>query len=145
MSSLQTSSGASSSTMAPTESLTRPQAGPLPTKRGEIGYDEEVHGRAMAQMDQQIATERPQVAMGERHPADVPPEGNAPTGPPAAAPADPAAANPAAAASTDNVSMSSAAVRMAKFKKIRARHVGGVTIFSFGVLDYRSSYCRISI
>lgn len=86
----------------------------------------------MAQMDQQIAAERPQVAMGERHPADVPPEGNAPAVPPADAPANPSAANPAAAASTDNVSMSSAAARVAKFKKIRARHVGGVTIFSFG-------------
>lgn len=128
MSNIQVPSSASSSTLTLAESSPRPQAGPLPTKRGEIGYDEEAHGQAMAQMDEQAASERPQVAMGERHPADVPPVGDIPAGPPAAAPA-----NPAAAASTDNVSMSSSAARMAKLRKIRARHVGGVTIFSFGV------------
>ncbi|KAI0027745.1 hypothetical protein K488DRAFT_60552 [Vararia minispora EC-137] len=47
-----------------------PQVGPLPVKRGEIGYIEELHGAAMAQMDRQVAASRPATAMAERHPAD---------------------------------------------------------------------------
>ena len=130
----------SSAPLSPT-SPPRAQAGPLPTKRGEIGYDEDVHGRAMAAMDQQIASERPAVAMGERHPADQPPEGAVPSGPPAAgAPA----ADAAASSGTDTSSVTSSA-RMAKLQKLRARNVGGITIFTLGAFELYHYTCIANI
>jgi hypothetical protein len=56
------------STSSPSSSSTsvqeiRPQAGPLPAKRGEIGFQEEVHGQAQSE-SQEV------VALPERHPAD---------------------------------------------------------------------------
>ncbi|KAI0315893.1 hypothetical protein OF83DRAFT_1129838 [Amylostereum chailletii] len=48
----------------------RPQAGPLPRKRGEIGYVEEMHGAAMARMDSDVEANREPMLEGQTHPAD---------------------------------------------------------------------------
>ncbi|THH20604.1 hypothetical protein EW146_g779 [Bondarzewia mesenterica] len=46
---------------------TRAQAGPLPYKRGEIGYQEDIHGRAQEGRQVEVTS------LPERHPADHPP------------------------------------------------------------------------
>ncbi|KAF5333021.1 hypothetical protein D9758_015187 [Tetrapyrgos nigripes] len=64
---------ASSSTAPSTSSLnspleeSRPQAGPLPKKRGEIGYQEELH--ETAQGEASSSSSEP-ASLPERHPAD---------------------------------------------------------------------------
>ena len=55
----------------PEQSETRPQAGPLPSKRGEIGFQEGVHGSAeQGQAGEGSGTVSSPVP--ERHPADTP-------------------------------------------------------------------------
>ncbi|KAA1469681.1 hypothetical protein DENSPDRAFT_752719, partial [Dentipellis sp. KUC8613] len=71
----------------------RPQAGPLPSKRGEIGYREEVHGQAQAQQEEGSAGEVAQLPA--RHPAERSPT---PT-PPANAGEEPAAGSSTASPS----------------------------------------------
>lgn len=67
---MATSLPIASTSMAANREESRRQASPLPVKRGEIGYSEDVHGAAMARMDNEIAASRPSAVMGERHPAD---------------------------------------------------------------------------
>jgi len=114
----------------------RPQAGPLPTKRGEIGYTEDIHGAAMMQMDMELAASRQPVAMGERHPADRRPEtmnagGGAALGPPGA----PAGAQGA----SDNVSTrsGSSSRRMMKRAKASVPHLGGITYITLFKLFFQ--------
>ncbi|EIN12570.1 hypothetical protein PUNSTDRAFT_49884 [Punctularia strigosozonata HHB-11173 SS5] len=61
------SSSISSSSTGHRESVAeeRPQAGPLPSKRGEIGYSEDIHGQAQRSEDGHSV-----VALPARHPAD---------------------------------------------------------------------------
>ncbi|KAH9936548.1 uncharacterized protein B0H18DRAFT_974352 [Fomitopsis serialis] len=51
----------------------RPQAGPLPAKRGEIGYEDGVHGPAQQeQAGEGSGTAEVSTPLPERHPADTP-------------------------------------------------------------------------
>jgi len=52
---------------------TRPQAGPLPSKRGELGYEEDIHGSAQQeQAGEGSGTTEASTPLPERHPADTP-------------------------------------------------------------------------
>ncbi|KZT67264.1 hypothetical protein DAEQUDRAFT_729299 [Daedalea quercina L-15889] len=77
----------------------RPQAGPLPSKRGEIGYEEGVHGSSQQEQAGEGSGTAETSPLPERHPADTPVPTQASQGPststPDAAPADsPSTANP---------------------------------------------------
>lgn len=64
-----TSSSEPSSSFSQAQDLAmevRPQAGPLPLKRGEIGFNEDLHGRAAVN----ITRPEPVATLPERHPAD---------------------------------------------------------------------------
>ncbi|KAH9939213.1 hypothetical protein B0H21DRAFT_40001 [Amylocystis lapponica] len=77
----------------------RPQAGPLPSKRGEIGYEEGVHGSTL-QPEQSSSEEAP---LPERHPADTPLHPAAP--PSSSAPADTTASSGTRSSSPTNASI----------------------------------------
>ncbi|THV02994.1 hypothetical protein K435DRAFT_716149 [Dendrothele bispora CBS 962.96] len=90
---------ASSSTAPSTSSFnspleeSRPQAGPLPSKRGEIGYQEELHESS----EEGSSSTSEHVALPERHPADR-------DHPPAAPEASSPSPESSAAATTDTPS-----------------------------------------
>jgi len=64
------STASSSSTVLPSTSDTTPQAGPLPQKRGEIGFRASLLERAAAERAAATAEESAE-ALPERHPADT--------------------------------------------------------------------------
>ena len=92
----EAASGSTSSARALDVQETHPPAGPLPSKRGEIGYQEQIHGRPQVQ-------EAEAASILERHPADTPLAGNlsSPSSSPSSAvPAIPTSSAPASAPST---------------------------------------------
>lgn len=102
----------------------RLQAGPLPSKRGEIGYDEEIH-RAAA-----IATPEPAVTLPERHPADR-------DAPPAASTTAPTTTAPSTTTTSEASSSTTSLVKrkrkrdMFRFKNRKIPNYGGIMLTTF--------------
>lgn len=70
MTSNASSSTSSSSSTAPVQEEVRPQAGPLPSKQGEIGYREELHGQNLQGGSAEGDNRSIVVPLPARHPED---------------------------------------------------------------------------
>lgn len=101
----------------------RPEAGPLPRKRGELGYQEEIHGQSVPIPEPEVAS------LPARHPADR-------DAPPAEA-AAPSPPSPEPSTSSDASSTNSMCKRkglLAFFKRKKVPSFGGIrlsTLFVF--------------
>jgi hypothetical protein len=112
------------------EASSRPQADPLPVKRGEIGYREEIHGQGNLHVD------RPIEVLPARHPADR-------DAPPSAIEVSSSVAESVASHTPPTTHSSSSSTRSGKrsllllFKQGSLAHVGGMrpTTLSFLILQ----------
>jgi hypothetical protein len=123
---ITSSTEASSSSAPAVASESRPQAGPLPQKRGEIGFSEE-----LLQQAEEGRSTTPTAALPERHPEDrSAPEATAPAPSVTAASSTPSLANTLVGTSTGSLSKKKR-ICGAKYKGF---HLGTLITFAFQCL-----------
>jgi len=115
----QASSSTSSSDISPEESR---QAGPLPTKRGEIGFRESAREEVDVKDQAEESRDSSPVSLPERHPADRSPAPTAAAPVPVTAPVAPAA--PPTTSSDDASSTSSLKKRKGLFSFLKRKKYG---------------------
>jgi len=125
MASTASTSSVSVST-APTNDL-RPQAGPLPSKPGEIGYREDLPGRDLEREVEDEDSRSVVTPLPERHPADRDANEAVEDLTPAAIPAS---ASQTAAAPHDSSSTHSKR-SIIKFFTVKGRKIGGIRLATF--------------
>lgn len=132
---------ASSSSASLPEMEPRPQAGALPSKRGEIGYVEEVHGAAPLSTRE---TSSPLPALPERHPADrdAPPTAAAAESSPASNDTPNPTSNGGAAASASDA----ASTRLRKFFQSKTiPSIGGIRLKTLATFLVQCLLCAATI